>query len=30
MHKPDLKSCAPQARKDGFVQTMAAANKKAP
>ena len=30
MHKLDLKSCAPQARKDGFVQTMAAANKKAP
>ena len=30
MHKPNLKSCAPQARNDGFTQTMAAANKKAP
>jgi len=30
MHKPNLKSCAPQARKDGFAQTMAVANKKAP
>jgi hypothetical protein len=30
MHKPNLESCAPQARNDGFAQTMEVVDKKAP